>query len=224
MDGNGRWAAKKQLPRLHGHHAGAETLRDIVRACPDLDIRFLTVFAFSTENWRRTPEEVGGLMTLMRLYSESEVKQLRENGVQVRFIGDLTKLERGLAKKLENLAIKTKGGDRLQLTVAVNYGGRAEITHAFQRLASRIANGELTPEEVCESCLRDNLMTTHLPDPDLIVRTGGDIRVSNFLLWQSAYSELEFVDTLWPDFTPHQFQSIVNRYPERSRRFGANGD
>ncbi len=224
MDGNGRWAAKKRMPRLHGHRAGAEALRNIVRECPNLDIRYLTVFAFSTENWRRKPEEISGLMSLMQLYSDSEISQLRENGVHVEFIGDLTRLDPGVKEQLETLACETKGGRRLKLTVAVNYGGRAELTGAVRRIVSRVEHGELCLDEITETVMQDHLMTADLPDPDLIIRTSGEIRLSNFLLWQSAYSELEFVDTLWPDFTPEILKSILVRYPERSRRFGADGE
>ena len=224
MDGNGRWAAKKKMPRLHGHRAGAEALRNVVRECPELGIRYLTVFAFSTENWRRKPEEISGLMSLMRIYSSSEIGQLQENGVHVEFIGDLTRLETGVRERLETLAQETRGGRRLKLTVAVNYGGRAELTGAVRRIASRVEQGKLCPEDISESVMQQNLLTSDLPDPDLIIRTSGEVRLSNFLLWQSAYSELEFVDTLWPDFTPEILKSILARYPERSRRFGANGD
>lgn len=223
MDGNGRWALRQKMPRHHGHRVGAETLRNIVSVSPALGIRFLTVFAFSTENWRREPEEVNGLMSLMHLYSNSMIKELQENGVEVEFIGDLTSLDRSLKRKLETLQCQTSGGLRLKLTVAVNYGGRAELTRAVQKIASCIKNGKYAIDEIDEQLLQRHLMTANLPDPDLIIRTGGDVRISNFLLWQSAYTEFEFVDTLWPDFTPDLLRSIVAQYPTRSRRFGATG-
>lgn len=222
MDGNGRWASQKRRPRLHGHQAGAETLRRIVSVCPSLDIRYLTVFAFSTENWRRAPEEVNGLMSLMHLYSNSMIKELKENSVEVVFIGDLTSLDRSLREKLDTLEQETAGGKILTLTVAINYGGRAELTQAVKDIAVGIREGKFSIDEINESLLQKHLMTADLPDPDLIIRTAGDVRISNFLLWQSAYTEFEFVDTLWPDFTPEDFKSILARYPARSRRFGAN--
>lgn len=221
MDGNGRWALRQRMPRHHGHQAGAETLRNIVSASPALGIRFLTVFAFSTENWRREPEEVNGLMSLMHLYSNSMIKELQENDVEVDFIGDLTSLDGSLKEKLETLQYQTSGGSRLTLTVAVNYGGRAELTRAVQRIASCTKSGKYAIDEIDEKLLQSHLMTANLPDPDLIIRTGGDVRISNFLLWQSAYTEFEFVDTLWPDFTPDLLRSILAQYPMRSRRFGA---
>ncbi|MCY4007135.1 MAG: isoprenyl transferase [Rhodobacteraceae bacterium] len=223
MDGNGRWAAKRKLPRLEGHRAGAEALRAIVQECPKLDVRYLTVFAFSTENWRRDPAEVNELMALMRDYADSEINQLQENGVRVEFIGDLSRLDNGVAAQLETITRETRSGDRLRLTVAVNYGARAEITAALRHLAARIDKGDLDPDDINESVMQTHLMTADLPDPDLIIRTSGELRLSNFLLWQSAYSEFEFVDTLWPDFTPEVLRDILIRYPNRSRRFGANG-
>ncbi len=223
MDGNGRWAAKRKLPRLEGHRAGAEALRAIVQECPKLDVRYLTVFAFSTENWRRDPAEVNELMALMRDYADSEINQLQENGVRVEFIGDLSRLDNGVEAQLETITRETRSGDRLRLTVAVNYGARAEITAALRHLAARIDKGDLDPDDINESVMQTHLMTADLPDPDLIIRTSGELRLSNFLLWQSAYSEFEFVDTLWPDFTPEVLRDILIRYPNRSRRFGANG-
>lgn len=223
MDGNGRWAAQRELPRLEGHRAGAEALRKIVLKAPQMGIQYLTVYAFSTENWRRNPEEINGLMSLLESYSNSELEEIKKNGINVNFIGDLTKLELEVREQLNKLADETKDGDKLILTVAINYGGRAELTKAVQRIVSRVQCNELVPDEITENELHKHLMTAGIPDPDLVIRTSGEIRLSNFLLWQSAYAELEFVDTLWPDFTPAFLQSILNRYSTRSRRFGANG-
>ncbi|MCY3878502.1 MAG: polyprenyl diphosphate synthase [Rhodobacteraceae bacterium] len=221
MDGNGRWAARRHLPRQQGHRAGAERLRDIVRACPKLGIKFLTVFAFSTENWRRRPEEIDGLMALMRLYPHSLADELKRNGVRVQFIGELQRLDRSVTNRLDELAALTASCDQLCLTVAVNYGGRAEMAAAARQVAERVASGELLARDITEDTLSAHLLTKDLPDPDLVIRTSGEFRLSNFLLWQAAYAEFEFVDTLWPDFTPGDLASIVRRYPGRIRRFGA---
>ena len=221
MDGNGRWAAKRNLPRIEGHRAGAERLREIVRACPAHGIRYLTVFAFSTENWRRCPQEINGLMALLRLYSRIEAQELASSGVCVQFIGNLDRLDKTVTHQLCELTRLTRGGQRLRLTVAVNYGGRAELTAAAQRIAELIAAGDLRPDQITEDVLSAETLTADLPDPDLIIRTSGEVRLSNFLLWQSAYSELEFVDTLWPDFTPEHLASVLSKYAGRQRRFGA---
>ena len=221
MDDNGRWAAKRNLPRIEGHRAGAERLREIVRACPEHGVRYLTVFAFSTENWRRCPQEVNGLMSLLRLYSRTEAVELTKNGVCVRFIGNLDRLEETVTRQLRELTRLTRNGKRLRLTVAVNYGARAELTAAARRIAESVHAGELRPEQITDDVLDAATLTPDLPDPDLIIRTSGEVRLSNFLLWQSAYSELEFVDTLWPDFTPEHLASILTTYAGRQRRFGA---
>lgn len=221
MDGNGRWAQKKGRPRLFGHHAGARRVREIVEACPELGVKYLTIFAFSTENWKRTQTEVAGLMNLFRRYLEREAKSLFENGVCVRFIGDRVRLDDKLVSLMDELELLTADNDRVHLTVALNYGGRDEVTRAAKRLAFEIEQGRLTHHDVDAETLAGFLDTHVLPDPDLVIRTSGEARISNFLLWQSAYAEYEFVDTLWPDFTAAEFAKVLARYSCRERRFGA---
>jgi undecaprenyl diphosphate synthase len=223
MDGNGRWAQMRGRPRLLGHHAGARRLREIVEACPGLGVRYLTVFAFSTENWKRTQSEVAGLMSLFRRYIQREAEDLLRHGIRVRFIGDRLRLEPKLQGLMDWLEGLTAGNERIHLTVALNYGGRDEVTRAARRLAAEVAGGRLRPEEVDAERLARFLDTHVLPDPDLVIRTSGEARISNFLLWQSAYAEYEFVDTLWPDFTAAEFARIVEGYARRERRFGAAG-
>ena len=221
MDGNGRWAQMRGRPRLMGHHAGARRVREIVEACPDLDVRYLTIFAFSTENWRRTQSEVAGLMSLFRRYIQREAMDLHARGVRVRFIGDRVRLEPKLVRLMDELELLTSGNDRVHLTIAINYGGRDEVTRAAKRLAYEIEMGRLTHKDVDAETLSRFLDTHVLPDPDLVIRTSGEARISNFLLWQSAYAEYEFIDTLWPDFTAPEFARIVGSFAARDRRFGA---
>ena len=220
MDGNGRWAQMRGRPRLFGHHAGAKRVREIVEACPGVGVKFLTIFAFSTENWKRTQTEVSGLMSLFQRYITGEAKALTKNGIRVRFIGDRMRLAPKLVELMDDLELMTADNDLVHLTVAINYGGRDEVARATQRLAQDVADGRLAPAEVNEETLPKYLDTHVLPDPDLVIRTSGEARISNFLLWQSAYSEYEFIDTLWPDFSAEEFQKIVNRYGKRERRFG----
>ncbi|PJI91953.1 undecaprenyl pyrophosphate synthetase [Yoonia maricola] len=221
MDGNGRWAQKRGRPRLFGHHAGARRVRDILKACPDLGVKYLTIFAFSTENWKRTQTEVAGLMSLFRRYLEREATDLHESGVCVRFIGDRIRLDDKLVALMDELELRTADNDRVHLTVALNYGGRDEVTRAAKRLAFEVSQGRLSHDDVDAETLAGFLDTHVLPDPDLVIRTSGEARISNFLLWQSAYAEYEFVDTLWPDFTANEFAKILQSYGSRDRRFGA---
>ncbi|EYD71759.1 polyprenyl diphosphate synthase [Limimaricola hongkongensis] len=221
MDGNGRWAQSRGRPRLFGHQAGAQRVRDIVNACPDLGVKYLTIFAFSTENWKRTQAEVSGLMALFRLYIVREARALHAEGVRVRFIGDRIRLDEKLVTMMDELELLTAGNDRVHLTIALNYGGRDEVTRAAKRLAYEIEQGRLSHKDVDAETLSRFLDTHVLPDPDLVIRTSGEARISNFLLWQSAYAEYEFVDTLWPDFTPEEFARVCASYAERDRRFGA---
>ena len=221
MDGNGRWAQAQGKPRLFGHRAGARRVREIVNACPDQGVKYLTIFAFSTENWKRTQAEVAGLMLLFRRYIKKETKDLIERNVRVRFIGDRIKLDKKLVTLMDDLENATAGNDLVHLTIALNYGGRDEVARATQRLAYEVAEGKLKPEDVDESTLTRLLDTCVLPDPDLVIRTSGEARISNFLLWQSAYSEYEFIDTLWPDFTAEVFAQVLAGYGNRDRRFGA---
>ena len=221
MDGNGRWAQKRGRPRLYGHHAGARRVREIVEACPDLGVKYLTVFAFSTENWKRTQAEVSGLMALFRRYITREARALIDNGIRVRFIGDRIRLDETLVRLMDELELMTADNDAVHLTVALNYGGRDEVARATKRLAREVAAGKIDPETVDAETLAWFLDTYVLPDPDLVIRTSGEARISNFLLWQSAYSEYEFIDTLWPDFTAAEFSRVVGSYARRDRRFGA---
>ena len=221
MDGNGRWATQRGRPRLFGHHAGAKRVREIVEACPDTGVEYLTIFAFSTENWKRTQVEVAGLMSLFRRYISKETRSLSEFGVRVRFIGDRVRLDNKLIKLMNDLEAATAHNGRVHLTIALNYGGRDEVSRATQRLAMDVAEGRLNPKDVDEETLPKYLDTYVLPDPDLVIRTSGEARISNFLLWQSAYSEYEFVDTLWPDFTSAEFAKVLAGYGSRERRFGA---
>lgn len=221
MDGNGRWAQQRNRPRLFGHHAGAKRVREIVNACPDIGVKYLTIFAFSTENWKRTQTEVSGLMRLFRRYIEREARDLLEEGVRVRFIGDRMKLDAKLVTLMDNLELLTSNNDRVHLTIALNYGGRDEVTRAAKKMAFEIEQGRLTHKDVDAETLAKFLDTQFLPDPDLVIRTSGEARISNFLLWQSAYAEYEFVDTLWPDFSAEEFGKVVGNFGNRERRYGA---
>jgi len=221
MDGNGRWATQRRRPRLFGHQAGARRVREIVEACPDLGVDYLTVFAFSTENWKRTQSEVAGLMNLFRRYITREAKALKANDVCVRFIGDRVRLDPKLVAMMDELEALTANCSTVNLTVAINYGSRDEVARATKRLARDVANGRLDPNAVDEETLPRYLDTCFLPDPDLVIRTSGEARISNFLLWQSAYAEYEFIDTLWPDFTAQEFRSVLQGFGTRERRFGA---
>lgn len=223
MDGNGRWAQSRGRPRLFGHHAGARRVREVVECCPELGIRYLTIFAFSTENWKRTQVEVAGLMSLFRRYISKEMKALGAQNVRVRFIGDRVRLDKKLIHLMDSMEVETAGNTGTQLTIALNYGGRDEVARATKRLARDVADGKLDPDLVNEETLPKYLDTYVLPDPDLVVRTSGEARISNFLLWQSAYSEYEFIDTLWPDFTAAELGRLCASYKNRDRRFGAVG-
>jgi undecaprenyl diphosphate synthase len=220
MDGNGRWATAKGWPRLVGHRRGAERVREIVRACPVIGIRWLTIYAFSTENWKRSTEEVLGLMAIFARYIEREADRLAAEGVRLRFIGDRSRLDPKLQRLMAGIEARTAPFSRLNLTVAINYGGRDEITRATRAIAQDVAEGRLAPEQVTDALISSRLDTADLPDPDLIIRTSGETRTSNFLPWQGAYSEYEFTPTLWPDFTAQELAALVARFGNRERRFG----
>lgn len=221
MDGNGRWATRRGLPRLVGHRKGAERVHKIVDLCPDIGVKYLTLFAFSTENWKRAESEVAGLMSLFRRYIVKEANKLHKNGVRVRFIGDRGRLDNKLIDMMAGLEEKTALNDHLNLTIALNYGGRDELTRAIKLLAEDVAEGRVAPRDITDESFGFYLDTRYLPDPDLVIRTSGEKRISNFLLWQSAYAEYEFVETLWPDFTAEHFADIVLGASHRDRRFGA---
>ena len=221
MDGNGRWAQNRGWPRLVGHRKGAERVKQIVRCAPDLGIRWLTIYAFSTENWKRSTEEVLGLMSIFARYIEREADRLAAEGVRMRFIGDRGRLDPKLQRLMAGIETRTAGLTRLNLTVAINYGGRDELVRATTRLAHDLAAGLIAATDVCEAAIAARLDTADLPDPDLVIRTSGESRTSNFLPWQSAYAEYEFTPTLWPDFSPDELGRIVGQFGTRERRFGA---
>ena len=220
MDGNGRWAKMRGWPRLVGHRKGAERVKEIVRACPDLGVRWLTVYAFSTENWKRSTEEVLGLMGIFARYIQREADGLSAEGVRMRFIGERSRLDPKLQNLMAGIEARTAGNTRLNLTVAINYGGRDEITRAAAQIAREVAEGRLPLAAIDEAALSARLDTADLPDPDLVIRTSGETRTSNFLPWQAAYAEYEFAPTLWPDFTPDHLAQILDRFGLRDRRFG----
>lgn len=216
MDGNGRWAKAKKRPRLFGHNAGMKTLRKIVRASSDAGIKILTVYAFSTENWKRSQEEVDGLMNIAVEYFKKEVGELHENNVKIQVIGDVNGLNHKVQKAAKNAMDITANNTGLIFNVALNYGSRDEIVHAVRAL---MVQGVL-PEEVTEERLNAELYTKGLTDPDLLIRTGGESRLSNFMLWQSAYTEFFFIDTYWPDFDKDTYYNLIEVYQKRNRRFG----
>lgn len=221
MDGNGRWARRRGLPRSMGHRAGVEALRKVMEAARNLGIPYLTVYAFSTENWKRPREEVDFLMRLLLEYLGRELGELKRNGVRVLVIGDTDRLPNEVQLRVREAEEHTKNNNAMQLNVAVNYGGRWEITHAVQELLRQCQAGEINPHELTEDKFADYLLTKGIPDPDLLIRTAGELRLSNFLLWQVAYSEFWSTATLWPDFTEKEFVQALMVYQNRQRRFGA---
>jgi len=220
MDGNGRWARERGLPRLRGHQAGAESVKACLRACRDLGVSYLTLYAFSSENWRRPEDEVKGLMGLMKTFLDREEHILHDNQIRLRIIGRLDRIEPRLRGHLDKVVESTRSYDRAHLTVALSYGSRAEIVDAARRLAARCVAGELAPEAIDEEVLSAHLYAPDVPDPDLMIRTSGEHRISNFLLWQLSYAELYFTDVLWPDFREPHFREAVESFQHRHRRFG----
>lgn len=221
MDGNGRWAKRRGLPRLAGHKRGVETVRNIVEACPDLGVKYLTLFAFSTENWKRSDEEVSGLMQLFRNYMAREAERLIGSDVRLRFLGNRDRLPDDILRMMEDLEERTKDRTKFGLNIALNHGGRDEITRATRKIAKMVQSGELKPELITEDLIGSHLDSAGIPDPDLVIRTSGEYRISNFLLWQAAYAEYEFIETLWPDFTEGMLSEILDRFGTRERRYGA---
>jgi len=220
MDGNGRWAQRRHLPRHAGHRAGAKAVRATVEGCARRGIEALTVFAFSSENWQRPPEEVTRLMELFVESIDKEVSRLHENQIRVRFIGDCARLRVGLPEKIAAAEALTASNTRMTLYVAVSYGGRWDVVEAARRLAARAAAGQLEPQAIDEALFASELQLAGAPEPDLFIRTGGEQRISNFLLWHLAYSELYFCDTLWPDFDDAALEAALDFYAGRQRRFG----
>jgi undecaprenyl diphosphate synthase len=220
MDGNGRWAAKRGLPRSAGHSAGASTFRRITRYCNKIGIRYLTVYAFSTENWKRPVQEVNAIMSLLRDYLREALEKFRDENIKIRFIGDISLLDVDLKALIKEAEDASQNATGLTLNIALNYGGRQEIINAAVTLARAVAEGSIRPEEIDETAFSSRTYTAGQPDPDLIIRPSGELRISNFLLWQSAYSEYWFSNILWPDFKPENLEQAIDEFNLRSRRFG----
>lgn len=224
MDGNGRWAQRRKLPRHAGHPAGVESVREIVEVAIARDIKVLTLFAFSSENWNRPPTEVSLIMDLFMRALQREAKKLHRNNVRLSIIGNRAALSKKLQQRIEKVEEITAGNSGMVLQVAANYGGRWDITQATKALAKQVASGALDPESITEEMLSSQLSFSDLPDPDLFIRTGGEQRISNFMLWQSAYTEFYFSDVLWPDFREAAFDQALEAYATRQRRFGLTGE
>jgi len=220
MDGNRRWAKNKGLPSAIGHKKGVDALKRTVYACDDYGIKYLTVYAFSTENWNRKPEEVEFLMNLLGNTIKNELNELNENGVVISFLGDLTKLNPKLQEILYNAVDVTKNNTGVHLQIAFNYGARDEIVHAFKTLSKKVQSGEINTDDITEEMISNSLYTSGMPDPDLLIRTGGEVRISNYLLWQIAYSEILIVDEYWPEFDKNSLASAVEDFYSRNRRWG----
>ncbi len=220
MDGNGRWAKQRGLPRLEGHRAGAESVRAIVRACGELGIEYLTLYAFSSENWRRPKAEVTALMHLLEFYLQREVTELDKNNVRLAAIGRLHELPEGAQRQLQKSIEALRKNTGLTLVLALSYGGRAEIVDAVRSIARDVKTGALNIADINEETISHRLYTRDIPDPDLLIRTSGEMRISNFLLWQISYAEIHVTDTLWPDFRKPQLQAALDDYAKRQRRFG----
>jgi len=220
MDGNRRWAKEKHLPSAMGHQKGVQSLKNILKACHSFGVEYLTVYAFSTENWNRPKEEVNFLMGLLANTIKNELKELDENGVRIKFIGKISELNDELKNILFNAEEKTKNNTGVKLQIAFNYGSRAEIANAVREIAKAAVNGLINPEDITEKTVCERLYTKDIPDPDLLIRTGGEQRLSNYLLWQSAYSEIYVTDTFWPDFNKDGLAEAIKEYSVRTRRFG----
>jgi undecaprenyl diphosphate synthase len=220
MDGNGRWAKKRKMPRIYGHKKGADALRDVMNGCRDIGIKYLTIYAFSAENWQRPQDEVSGLMELLHHFLQKEIAVLHKNNIKLLIIGDKTKLPENINSEVTKAEELTKNNTDFTFIVALSYGSRQEIVSATKQIAQMVKNDELQIEEITENLIHTKLYTGNLPEPDLLIRTGGEQRISNFLLWQSAYTEFYFSDILWPDFTAKHLQTAIDDYAKRERRFG----
>lgn len=220
MDGNGRWAQKRGLPRSAGHKKGAETVKAITKAAGELGIKYLTLYAFSTENWQRSADEVATLMGLLRQYLKSDLQELKDNGVRITFIGERSMLDKDIVEQMEKLEQETAAFDRLTLCIALSYGSRQEIVNAARRLAFLAKQGDISANDIDIKMFSDMLYTRNMPDPDLVIRTSGEQRISNYLLWQIAYSEFFFTPTLWPDFSKAELEKIIADFNSRERRYG----
>lgn len=220
LDGNGRWAKEKGMPRNYGHMQGARAVEDILEVARDMGIKYLTVYAFSTENWNRPEAEVSALMKILRNYLKTSIKKSMKNNVRCRVIGDKTALSPDIQEAIAELEKATAGNTGLTFSIAINYGGRDEITRAVRKVADKVKSGELDPSDISEEIINSNLDTNYLPDPDLLIRTCNEQRISNFLLWQCAYTEFYFAQVAWPDFDKEQLQMAVDAYASRNRKFG----
>ena len=220
MDGNGRWAQNRSLPRLSGHNAGMIAMKEIVKASSSLGVKYLTVYAFSTENWKRSTEEVNGIFKLLIIYIEKELQELHENNVKIKILGEYERLPKDAVKSLERSLELTKNNSGLQFNIALNYGSRDEILRAIKLVSKDVEAGIIKPDHITEEMIIANFYTAGIPDPDLVIRTSGEMRLSNYLLWQSAYSEFIFTDVLWPDFTRQHFEDAIEEFQGRKRRFG----
>lgn len=220
MDGNGRWAKARGLPRVAGHKKGAEALRGLLEACHGLGVKYLTIYAFSSENWNRPQSEVSDLMQLLRYYLQHELKNLIKNSIRLKIIGDTSLLDQETQRQITEGEAATEKGEAFQLIIALSYGARSEMVKAVRDIAKEIAAGRLDPEKVDESVINRHLYTQGIPDPDLLIRTGGEQRLSNFLLWQQAYTELFFTPVFWPDFSVEHFREAIAEYAKRERRYG----
>jgi len=224
MDGNGRWAQKRGLPRVAGHKAGVETVRSVIQTCVEKGIEVVTLFAFSSENWRRPEKEVTLLMSLFLMALQREVKKLHKNEVQLRIVGDVSAFDNKIQEQIKKAEALTKDNKSLVLNIAANYGGQWDITQSVKLLAEKVESGVLKADDITSDLISQNLCMSDLPEPDLFIRTGGEQRVSNFLIWQLAYSELYFTDTLWPDFDHQAFEEALSSFAGRQRRFGHTGE
>jgi len=220
MDGNGRWARKRLLNRIKGHEQGVETVRKIVRACSEIGISYLTLYAFSTENWQRPKSEVAALMILLKQFLKSERQELMDNNIRLNAIGQIERLPADVQRVLHEFMALTKKNDQMCLNLALSYGGRAEIVKVVKEIAIKAKDGRLDPDSITSELVSDHLYTGQIPDPDLLIRTSGEMRISNFLLWQLAYTEIYVTDTLWPDFGKDELLRILQDYQRRERRFG----
>jgi undecaprenyl diphosphate synthase len=223
MDGNGRWAKARGLPRVAGHRRGAGAVRRVIRGAGELGIPVLTLFAFSTENWTRPADEVSDLMGLLRHYLRHELEELGRNGARLRVIGERSRLAPDIVSDIADAEQRTRSNTRIDVNICINYGSRDEIVQATRNLARKVASGELAPEKIDEGLFERELLTAGVPDPDLLIRTSGEQRISNFLLWQCAYAELVFVDTLWPDFGKEHLERAITEFRRRERRYGGVG-
>lgn len=224
MDGNGRWAKKQLLPRLNGHRKGIETVKDVVKASSQIGVRYLTLYAFSIENWKRPKAEVNGLMNLLEKFLLEEIDELDENKVKLTTIGKINSLPKNIQKILKDCMERTKNNDGLVLNLALSYGSRWDITRAIQLISMDVRRGKLSPEDINEETISSYLQTVDIPDPDLLIRTSGEYRISNFLLWELAYSEIHIEDKLWPDFTRKEFYDAIFNFQKRERRFGKTSE